>query len=128
MKTAGFWCPSFRSHREFSHNFVDCSRTQVPLFTAFAISVHKSQGSTQGKIVLNISDKEFSPGSNYVALSRVKTMEGVLFDSPFGLDTLRRPQGATADARLTDWTRRKGQILQPLDHQMLDQHSSLGSA
>lgn len=106
--------PIFRSERPYTYHNDYCTLTQFPLFIAFAISVHKSQGTTQDKVWLDIADKEFTPGLTYVAISRVKTLDGVMFESPFGLHHLRRPAGDVQAARMTDWTRRNGQILQPL--------------
>lgn len=58
----------------------DCTRLQFPLLLAFAITIDKSQGLTLEKAVVNINDKERSLRLAYVALSRVKTFEGLAFD------------------------------------------------
>ena len=55
-------------------------RSQIPLKLAWAITVHKSQGSTLTRAVLDIG-KAFDWGQVYVALSRLTGMEGLWLKS-----------------------------------------------
>src|SRR6185437_11504086 len=75
--------PIFRSTREFFKGNEACTRTQFPLSIAFAITIHRAQGVTLDQVVLDISGTEFTAGLNYVAVSRVKSKEGLLFDTTF---------------------------------------------
>lgn len=57
------------------------SFTQYPLRLAWAITIHKSQGLTFEKAVIDAEDA-FTHGQVYVALSRCKTLEGMVLSSP----------------------------------------------
>ena len=60
-----------------------CSRLQVPLKLAWAVTIHKSQGMTLDKAVIDVGRKEFSSGLTVVACSRVRHMCDLLFVPPF---------------------------------------------
>ena len=52
------------------------SRTQIPLVAGWAITTHKSQGMTLDRAIVDV-DRSFEPGQVYVALSRVRSLEGL---------------------------------------------------
>ncbi|MDR3236704.1 MAG: HRDC domain-containing protein [Prevotellaceae bacterium] len=60
---------------------VEGSFEQIPLKLAWAITIHKSQGLTFEHAVID-AEASFAHGQVYVALSRCKTMEGMVLSSP----------------------------------------------
>jgi len=57
------------------------SFTQMPLRLAWAITIHKSQGLTFEKVIID-AQEAFAHGQTYVALSRCKTLEGIVLTGP----------------------------------------------
>lgn len=55
--------------------------SQYPLKTAWAITIHKSQGLTFEHAIIDVQHS-FAHGQTYVALSRCKTLEGLVLSSP----------------------------------------------
>lgn len=55
------------------------SASQVPLRCAWAITIHKSQGMTLDRAVMDLT-RTFAPGMGYVALSRVEALDGLYLD------------------------------------------------
>jgi len=56
--------------------------TQYPLMLAWAITIHKSQGKTLPKAVIDFGYKAFAPGQVYVALSRVRSLNDIVLTRP----------------------------------------------
>ena len=55
--------------------------TQYPLRLAWAVTIHKSQGLTFDKVIIDAA-RAFAAGQVYVALSRCRTLEGIVLSSP----------------------------------------------
>ena len=64
------------------------SFTQIPLRHAWAITIHKSQGLTFDKAIIDAGDA-FAPGQVYVALSRCRTLEGIVLKSKINSNSIR---------------------------------------
>jgi ATP-dependent DNA helicase PIF1 len=59
------------------------SYTQYPLILSWAITIHKSQGKTFNKAVIDFGWGTFAHGQAYVALSRCSNLEGMVLIKPF---------------------------------------------
>lgn len=79
------------------------SFSQYPLRLAWAVTIHKSQGLTFDKAVIDVGDA-FASGQTYVALSRCRKIEGIVLKSKL------RPASIKTDHRVVSYLDRKTAI------------------
>ena len=93
-----------------------CSRTQIPLALAFAITIHKSQGLTLDQAVVNLDNKKIHMDLTYVALSRVRHITSLAIEACAPLDRFPTEQTLGLKMRINDAARRQGL---PIPHQII---------
>ncbi|KAG5966227.1 hypothetical protein E4U58_002576 [Claviceps cyperi] len=111
--------PIFRQESRHIFKRRPCTRTQFPLTVAYAITVHKSVCTTLDRAVVDVSAREFTPGLSYVAVSRVKTLGGIMFDAHFDHTPICARVTPERDPRRADAVRRQNYHL-PADADEVD--------
>ena len=70
---------------------------QLPLRLAWAVTIHKAQGKTFDRVVIDMGRGAFEHGQTYVALSRCRTLEGIVLKEKL------RPQDVMVDERIVEF-------------------------
>jgi ATP-dependent exoDNAse (exonuclease V) alpha subunit len=69
--------------------------TQFPLRLAWAVTIHKSQGKSYDRAIVDLGERSFAPGQTYVALSRLTALDGLYLTRPL------RPSDIIVDENVT---------------------------
>lgn len=83
-------------HQRQSDDYPSIMVAQIPLCLAWSMTIHKIQGATLDMAEMDIGRSIFVAGQSYVALSRVKTLDG-LFLSEFNYSKIK------SDVRVVDF-------------------------
>ena len=70
-----------RETNEFEEKVI-AGFTQYPIQLSYAMTIHKSQGKTFEKITIDVGTGAFTHGQIYVALSRCKSLKGIVLNNP----------------------------------------------
>ncbi len=73
---------------------------QYPLRLAWAVTIHKSQGKTFDKVIIDMDAGAFEFGQTYVALSRCRTLDGIVLKKQL------KPSDILTDERVVDYFER----------------------
>ena len=91
------------------------SFTQFPLKLAWAITIHKSQGLTFEKAIID-ANLSFAHGQVYVALSRCKSFEGMVLSSRIGSSSVK------TDATVSSYTTETSKNQPSLEQLLVEKH------
>ena len=71
--------------------------TQIPVRLAWGVTIHKAQGKTFDKIIIDLAGGAFDHGQTYVALSRCRTLDGIVLRHPL------KPSDLKTDPIIVDY-------------------------
>jgi len=90
--------------------------TQYPLMLAWAVTIHKSQGKTFDKVIIDIGQGTFAHGQVYVALSRCTSLQGIVLKKPIQKRHIRMDRRVVGF--LTGFQYRKAEESLPLEEKV----------
>jgi ATP-dependent exoDNAse (exonuclease V) alpha subunit len=82
-----------------------------PIVLAYAITVHKPQGLTLDRAMIDISKKDFAVGLTYVTISRVRTIDSLMIDHEFHISRFEQCDSIVRRMCSDDKTRRAAQVV-----------------
>ncbi|XP_076397900.1 uncharacterized protein LOC143266155 [Megachile rotundata] len=83
-----------------TEGYGDVERRMLPLILSWAVTVHKLQGTTLNKAVIDLGKRNFTKGQIYVALSRVKSLDGLVLSDLAPNKVLVKPHEERALAEM----------------------------
>lgn len=95
--------------------------TQLPLRLAWAITIHKSQGMSLDAAEIDLS-RSFEPGMGYVALSRVRSIEGLYIKGINNMAMVVNPQVLELDISLKARSNQAVASLKKITKEQVDKH------
>jgi ATP-dependent DNA helicase PIF1 len=95
--------------------------TQLPLRLAWAITIHKSQGMSLDAAEIDLS-KSFEPGMGYVALSRVRSIDGLYIKGINNMAMVVNPKIIELDVKLKSWSKQAVLGLKMISDKTIEQH------
>jgi len=90
---------------------VEGSFTQIPLKLAWAITIHKSQGLTFDRVIID-SEAAFAHGQVYVALSRCRSLEGLVLSTRFSPSNIKENSSIDGFNKLVESNQPDGNVLE----------------
>jgi ATP-dependent exoDNAse (exonuclease V) alpha subunit len=97
----------FKASCEYIISSSTYQRLQFPLTVSYAITIYKSQGITVTKVVVKLGAKDFVLSLTYVAISRVKTLNGLMIKDVVDYKRFKGELTDTELARLRDVKRQR---------------------
>ena len=95
-----------------------CGKTgkmkQFPMELGWAVTIHKSQGLTLDRVMIDIGERERFVGTTYVTCSRVRSIANLAFEKSFPFDRLRRLNDSLSLQEITREIRRLEGLAQNL--------------
>ena len=78
------------------------TRKQIPLILGFAITIHKSQSMSLDYAIIDLGPSLFQSALGYVALSRVRTLDGILITKLFPTKIKADPEAIEFEKSITE--------------------------